>query len=391
MYATCLFCNRDLGANTVLPTFPIGRRLAFDAERGRLWVVCTRCGRWNLTALEERWEAIEECERLFRQTRLRFSTDNIGLAQLREGVDLVRIGRALRPEIAAWRYGRFLRRWLPHAPGAAVVRAADTLAGAAARVTRRVAQAAARVIPHEPLGYDAATWLRLHRQGSRVAAIVDPEAAEETSGERGVIRYRDLERAELVRPESGEAWQLVVRHDAEVITLTGAPGLRVAGKLLAAVNGVGAPAELVGDAIHKLEDAGDPDGFFNRIVALALRTSWGRFPTAPRGNAPPGAATDAERLALYLTTRSFWGRGGIGSEPRTPLPRLPVVDRLALEMAANEDTERRALEGELAELEAAWREAEEIADIADNLLASRARRLWRMRLRLAGSTPLAAG
>jgi len=47
------------------------------------------------------------------------------------------------------------------------------------------------------------------------------------------------------------------------------------------------------------------------------------------------------------------------------------VDRLALEMAANEDTERRALEGQLAELEAAWRDAEEIAAIADTLLPSR--------------------
>ncbi len=48
--------------------FPVGRRLAFDAAKGRLWVVCHHCGRWNLSPLEERWEAIEECERLFRGT-----------------------------------------------------------------------------------------------------------------------------------------------------------------------------------------------------------------------------------------------------------------------------------------------------------------------------------
>jgi hypothetical protein len=42
--------------------------------------------------------------------------------------------------------------------------------------------------------------------------------------------------------------------------------------------------------------------------------------------------------------------------------------RLALEMVAHEQTERRALEGELAMLEAAWREAEEVAAIADRLL-----------------------
>ena len=42
--------------------------------------------------------------------------------------------------------------------------------------------------------------------------------------------------------------------------------------------------------------------------------------------------------------------------------------RLALEMAAHEESERRAFEGELAALEAAWREAEEVAAIADRLL-----------------------
>jgi hypothetical protein len=36
-------------------------------------------------------------------------------------------------------------------------------------------------------------------------------------------------------------------------------------------------------------------------------------------------------------------------------------------MALTEESERRALEGELAALEAAWREAEEIAAIADAL------------------------
>src|ERR671927_2030990 len=111
MYSTCLFCNTDLGENDQLPTFPVGRRLAFDEAKGRLWVVCPRCARWNLTPLEERWEAIEACERLYRGTRLRASTDNVGLARLRSGLELVRIGPALLPEIASWRYGtRLLRR-----------------------------------------------------------------------------------------------------------------------------------------------------------------------------------------------------------------------------------------------------------------------------------------
>ncbi|HEV7594825.1 MAG TPA: hypothetical protein VGO33_07495, partial [Gemmatimonadaceae bacterium] len=91
--------------------FPVGRRLAFDAAKGRLWVVCRKCERWNLTPVEERWEAIEECERAYRGTKLRASTDQIGLARLSEGLELVRIGQPLRPEFAAWRYGdQFGRR-----------------------------------------------------------------------------------------------------------------------------------------------------------------------------------------------------------------------------------------------------------------------------------------
>lgn len=38
------------------------------------------CDRWNLVPVEDRWEAVEACERAFRSTRLRFSTANIGVA-----------------------------------------------------------------------------------------------------------------------------------------------------------------------------------------------------------------------------------------------------------------------------------------------------------------------
>ena len=126
MYQTCMFCNRPLGVNEVVEHFPVGRRLAFDAERGRLWVVCRRCERWNLSPLEERWEAVEMCERLFTATRIRVSTENVRLAKHPEGLELVRIGRPLRPEFAAWRYGdqfgrRRKRAMIYSAGGAAVI------------------------------------------------------------------------------------------------------------------------------------------------------------------------------------------------------------------------------------------------------------------------------
>lgn len=360
MYATCLFCNESLGTNDVIELFPVGRRLAFDSEKGRLWVICQHCTRWNLSPIEERWEAIEDCERRFRATHLRYSTDNIGLAQLREGLELVRIGKALRPEVAAWRYGDVIRR-----------RGSGRVLAIVSSITRRGFRAAHDAISRitrdntpslfadEPL-----TRLRIYRHRDRVLDVVSDE-----HGGRSVIRWGDLDAAELIRPDPNEPWRLVVKHERGLTLISGDDGLRTAGKALAALNAAGALPEDVRRATEKIEDAEDEEGYFSRIVALAMRTAWGRLPDAPLSATPvPAPASAAERLALHITNRSFWGRGSITSEPRTPLIRLPLVDRLALEMAANEDTERRALAGELLELERAWREAEEIASIADGLL-----------------------
>jgi hypothetical protein len=359
MYTTCLFCHVDLGANHFLPTFPVGRRLAFDPKKGRLWVICTRCGRWNLTPLEERWEAIDECERLFRGTRLRMSTDNVGLARFRGDFELVRIGPALLPEIASWRYGTRLARLQAER---------EEPRGLLVRGTRLVARATAGAL----VGYahsvglsdDAVLRMRTFRRGRGVLL-----RAADAYNRPIVVRYSHLGAAELVRPEQDAPWQLTVQHDSGIATLAESRALRVAGKMLATLNfGVASGSE-VQHAIAKLDDAGDPESYFARVASLAMRTSWGRFPDAPQhGEAQPHGSF-SERLALQLANRSFWGRGGTGSEEQTPLYRLPAVDRLALEMAANEDIERRALAGELEALHAAWRDAEEIAAIADELFS----------------------
>ena len=76
-------------------------------------------------------------------------------------------------------------------------------------------------------------------------------------------------------------------------------------------------------------------------------------------------AGSAERLIADLAAadglKDGLGRPGhVGAMPK------PTV--LALEMALHEEQERRALEGELWLLEQAWREAEEVAAISDDLL-----------------------
>ena len=101
VYRSCLYCTHDLAENGLLESQAVGRRLAFDGGRGRLWVICPYCAKWNLVPFDSRLETIDECERLFRETRSRYSTDSIGMARLPAGLDLIRIGSALKPEIAA--------------------------------------------------------------------------------------------------------------------------------------------------------------------------------------------------------------------------------------------------------------------------------------------------
>ena len=69
---------------------------------------------WTVEPLAARGAlgGIDECERLFRGTRLRYSTDNIGLARIGEHLELVRIGPALLPEIASWRYGARIEQYV---------------------------------------------------------------------------------------------------------------------------------------------------------------------------------------------------------------------------------------------------------------------------------------
>ncbi len=374
VYTTCTFCYQSLGTNALLESFPVARRVAFDPAKGCLWAVCPNCGRWNLAPMDDRWEAADECERRFRHTALRYSSGNIGLAWFADDVELIRIGAALRPEVAAWRYGRLLQRRRPLATrltdqGARLMaRAVDVLAPARSHTTRDARAAASRFV----------ATLRGNRVLDLVQLPHSPALAANDSS-IAVVRYRHLLRAALVRPEPGRPWSLQVPHDLGVLAVEGDRGVRLAARLLSVINGSelggGFSRELLELAARKVDDGAHPDSYFNRVLAIALRTRSGRDGDPTRDVEAPTAietigipASHTERLALSLTGRTFWGNGGIGSEPRTALLDVPLVDRLALEMAAHEESERRALDGELAELAAAWREADEIAAIADALI-----------------------
>ena len=345
MYSTCLFCHRALGANMVIESFPVGRRLAFDAAKGRLWIVCRRCGRWNLSPLEERWEAIEAGERRFREARLRVSTDNIGLARFADGTELVRVGRAARGELAAWRYGDQFghrRRRIIAFNLAAGAAGAPLIVGAWGFA------AGAWMVPlyltMPVLGAGYITVLRMHHRWMRSVVA----RADAGPGESIVIRGKHLAFARLVPPLGGHdvsEWTLETSHDDGVAELRGADAMRVASRVLARINAQGADERIVARAVDRLEDGGAAETLFARIAA--------------RPRHEPSAFVR-------------WGQGaagyGSGHDVRGTLRSLVAADRLALEMATHEESERRALEGELARLEAEWREAEEIAAIADALV-----------------------
>ncbi len=327
MYSTCIFCHSALGTNEAIEHFPVGRRLAFDAAKGRLWAVCKSCERWNLSPIDERWEAIDECEKLFRDTKLRISTDNIGLARLKEGTTLVRVGDPQRPEMAAWRYGdQFHRRRTKHA----------------AIVTVSVVAVAGL--------YIAPVWLGVAGIGSGLGTFVQgrwlnrtvatlPARGELLKLNRFMLAELRLHSNEaqgfalevphwpvLPRPPKSRRWLRLPKMHAvsnfPTVMLHGDDALSAARHLLPRLNRAGAKQHDVAAAVGVLENSRSPEQLFG-LTAFASR----------------------------------------GKTIGQLAPEL----RLALEMSLHEDDERRALEGELSILEDRWREAEEVAAISDDM------------------------
>lgn len=339
MYATCLFCHSRLGSNEVIEPFPVGRRLAFDAAKGRLWVVCSACGRWNLSPIEERWEAIEVCERIFRATRVRVTTTHIGLARMADGTELVRIGAPLRPEFAAWRYGRRFARRRSHAQ--LVAAGAMLSAGAGAIAFAPV------ILPAMSLGAISIVVVPGITTVMGAVPVIGALAVRDYLEHDRVIgrlvhddrvitvRVRHARDTQLdVQGDDHAAVSLEVPHDDGWARFEGLEAMQAAGTLLAGANRFGASSKQVQDAVRRVEELGDATSY--------LRTA---------------SALGGLRHSRLLSLLNLWR--GIGTM------RLSSTECLALEMAIHEESERRALEGELALLEAAWRDAEELARIAD--------------------------
>ena len=331
MYRHCIYCSADLGTNETLEAFPVGRTVAFDAAKGRLWAVCRRCARWNLAPLEERWEAVEEAERVFSGTSLRAQRENVGLARLRDGTRLVRAGAALPGEMAVWRYGEALvrRRW-------------TYLAGTSGLIAAGVAAVVLKpFIAAMPLYAGVHfIWSGVREREQRNVVVHRFRGGDLPFGAALELRGRAVVGATLAIPERGDGFDLQVSWSTMALGEgeDGKPawirydGFRLVGH--DARNGLGRGFVWVNAA-----------GGSRRNVDAALEML----------SAAPDAAAYLRRAAE--TGQPIHGGRGPARRPRA----------LALEMALHADSERRALDGELALLESAWREAEEIAAIADRL------------------------
>src|SRR5438128_12109526 len=108
MYRSCAFCNGRVDGDGGPTGLGVGRRLGFDEWKGRLWVICPRCSRWNLAPLDDRLERIEALARAGDEGRVAAATDQVALIRW-HGYDLVRVGKPRRLELATWRYGERLR------------------------------------------------------------------------------------------------------------------------------------------------------------------------------------------------------------------------------------------------------------------------------------------
>jgi hypothetical protein len=285
-----------------------------------LWVVCRHCERWNLSPLEARWEAIEACEETYAGTVQRVASDNIGLAKLKEGLELVRIGAPLRPEFAAWRYGdqfgRRRRRTLLIG-GSLLMGVGVVVAGASVAGISLVTFSG--MLGNIPNFFKGAQTVRVRTPEGRVLKV----------------GAADFNKATFSADPSTHEPEFSFKRKGRLHVYRGVEAMQMATRLIPAINGAGGSKRSVGDAVREIEERRGSEAYLDDVL---------------------------REKVVPLRKQAF------GKTNRKSVAELPTPTRLAIEMALHEEAERRAIEGELVLLETAWREAEEIANIADNLL-----------------------
>jgi hypothetical protein len=144
------------------------------------------------------------------------------------------------------------------------------------------------------------------------------------------LKRDDLPTTRLRPSDDGNGFQLSILKGKKQEWFEGPQAERFLSQIVPRMNRSGGKKQAVQSAVLQIDSHGHPDRFLADIV---------------RGNRFQNRKGDPGYIA-----------------------KMPVPTKLALEMALHEEAERRALEGELWLLEQAWKEAEEIAAISDDLL-----------------------
>ncbi len=334
MLSRCIYCHLPLTENQTLENFRVGRRVAYDPDRGRLWAICGSCRRWNLAPIEERWEALEELEKLSRDKgRLLSQTDHIALFRLAD-MDIVRVGRAKLAEEAWWRYGQELQR---------------------RRARSRLITAAEIALYMSAMSLTSIGIFWMGGGGQPIHSLMRWRKFGSTAwrGEKICRRCgRSLHEVSfkqsahlIVQPGPNDTFALDLRcrrcgfkNVDGGVSFEGADAERMLRRVLAYHNFSGAPEQRVKEAVRMIDSAGS-----------------------------------AHQLIRSLGQRNFKVMDG----------RKQKESVIALEIAINDEAERELLELELAELEARWREEEELAAIVDGELTELPL-LERIRMKLPG-------
>jgi hypothetical protein len=320
LYARCMFCNGAFPHSVLFSRVPPGNRLAFDTGRGRLWSICGRCSRWNLIPGEERFDAIDELERVVHDGALLLAgTANISL-HAHGDLTIIRIGGARLLERAAWRYGR------ESSPGDVYRRIGRGRAERTADALLRAGERLGTLRPALDWGPSAVLDLVRWQRFGNVA----------WSGRERCAHCGSV----LHTLHFDSSWWLLPRLE-DGLLVVGVPCTRCDPWTPRNVFDVRGP---------------DADALLRRSLAYqhVARASEHEVRDATSVLQRAGSA---ERLLAEL------------SNGRTSLWKLGPTRTLALEIAASHLAERRAMELRLQVLEAEWRVEEPLARIVDEELS----------------------
>jgi hypothetical protein len=305
--------SRCFSCGEPLPSFNVGDpddavRVAYDPEQGRLWQVCSRCARWNLVPMEDRWETLEKCEELVRrQGRILVRGHRLTLLSAGE-TQLIRVGEAIRLEFSDWRYSRRLDKHMPGGPGLLTRMILDLPERGAGGVTFHG-------VPQLPEMEWIVSPFQEHAQ--MLGALFIRAPLVDTCpgcGDPLALVPSEFGKVRLVQERSGPALvaTCALCGTASAVPLTEArPTLRIA---LAIVGRDHRDPDEIADAVSLLDEADGPRAWIDQL-----------------------------------------GRSDLALE------EMDTGERIALAIGLDEEAEAEALEAE-------WREAEEVAAIMDREL-----------------------